>query len=177
MFFADITGRADLWAKHCFGAHYCDKGPKFQLYLEAGSPIRKNSRLLPLILLLLSSTLLSACGSNPIVRRKAVIITRQKILKNSDADANAPPGADTWDHWLRELNEFMSPAEMRAHLAIPAEQRLRLRSQRLMDLQLRKDLLDSVRTKLSAKEVRTFRQLQSYEACLAFVKGVQKRSR
>ena len=82
---------------------------------------------------------------------------------------NAPPPVETWDHWLHRYHRFMTPEEMREHLALPAGKRLLARRQRLADLEARRVLLDRVRERLDREEIEAFYQLPTYAACEAFV--------
>jgi hypothetical protein len=128
------------------------------------------------IVALTTLLMLPACGTREIRRRPTVSMTRAKQKQLALEILEAPP-VEQWDHWVRELNEFMTAEEIRQHLALPPGKRLLARNNRLMDLTLRKELLNSVRPQMTPKEIASFQQLPSYEDCRAMAETVQNRKK
>lgn len=131
--------------------------------------IRKLARVL-----CVSVILCTGCRLEGLSRGRAISITRLKQTNTDNPKSQKPP-KEEWDHWVREFHELMSPEEIRIHLAIPPQNRLRQRSTRLMDLKLRKDLLDQIRAKMTKKEISAFCALPSYKACKDMANAIEKR--
>lgn len=118
-------------------------------------------------LALMAMVVPAGCTTGDIERDPPLAITRPK--PEPALPENAPPPVETWDHWLHRYHRFMTPEEMREHLALPAGKRLLARRQRLADLEARRVLLDRVRERLDREEIEAFYQLPTYAACEAFV--------
>ncbi|MDF1665089.1 MAG: hypothetical protein P1V97_25230 [Planctomycetota bacterium] len=126
------------------------------------------------VLVSLSIILCSGCRLQGLSRGPAISITRRKQTNPDNPKSQKPP-KEEWDHWVREFHELMSPEEIRIHLAILPQNRLRQRSTRLMDLKLRKHLLDQIRGKMTKKEISVFCALPTYKACQDMAKAIEKR--
>lgn len=126
------------------------------------------------IALALALGILSGCRLEGLSRRPSIPITRRKVTNTENPKSQKPPKED-WDHWVREFHEFMNPDEIRQHLSIPPQDRLRQRGTRLMDLKLRKHLLDKIRSKMTKNEIKAFCALPSYKACQDMANAIEKR--
>lgn len=127
-----------------------------------------------LVFALLCALVIAACGSTRDAGPPPVALTRPK--KPPEAEEGGLPPPEDWDFWVRELRELMSPAEVRAHLALPADRRLRERHARLLDLAMRKRILDGIRERLRPGELTAFRGLDTLIECQKFADAVLARS-
>ena len=83
------------------------------------------------------------------------------------------PARERWDFWLRELGAGMSLDEMRAHLEVPAGQRLSARGARLLDLRLRTLWLQRLEGRLSPEQTEAFMALDDAVSARRFLEDLE----
>jgi hypothetical protein len=84
-------------------------------------------------------------------------------------DQPVEPGLGRPDHWSETYGAYMSPELKRDYLATPEEERFDRFGLRLLDFQLREELLLEHQEDLKREEKDQYRRLTSAEACRRFI--------
>jgi len=84
-------------------------------------------------------------------------------------DQAVEPGLGRPDHWSETYGAYMTPELKREYLGCPEDERFDRFGLRLLDFQLREELLQEHQDDLTREEKDQYRRLPTAEACRRFV--------